>query len=123
MQSVLIEQKENAFLSQKLATIVTNLKVDTNLATDSSLSIHMSESAVINFLKLYEFKSLIPSDHREIQKTLEIPKSQNIQDQVTLKNILESFLHSENKKIYLSVHESGKVSMSSNKKVYSLNLL
>lgn len=123
MQWVLIEQKENAFLSQKLATIVTDLKVDTDLATESTLSVHMSESAVIDFLKLYEFKSLIPSDHREVQKNLEIPESQNIEDRDILQKILESFRHSEGKKVYLSVQENGKVSMSSDKKVYSLNLL
>ena len=122
MQLVLIDQKENAFLSQKLATIVTHLKVNTHLATDSSLATHMSESAVIDFLKLYEFKSLIPSNHREIQKTLEIRTSEIIKNKEAFDNMIKSLFDSEDKKIYLSTQNNGFVNISSSQSAYSLNL-
>ena len=112
MQSVLIEQKENAFLSQKLATIITHLQVDTNLATDSSLSTHMSESAVMDFFKLYEFKSLIPSDHREVQKILEIRTPTIIEDYESFQNMITSFSYLDTKKVYLSTQGSAKVLIS-----------
>ena len=70
MQEVLISQRENAFLSQKLASIVTTLDIEIeDVASIDSRTI-FEKGEVLTFLKKYEFKSLIPTEHREAQKVL-----------------------------------------------------
>lgn len=60
MQEVLLAQKENAFLSQKLATIYTELELD--VLPDSSFVPGLSNPDYISLLKKYEFKSLLPRE-------------------------------------------------------------
>jgi 5'-3' exonuclease len=64
MQEVLIAQKENAFLSQKLATIDTSLTFD-NLA-EIPFAPGVLRSEYLSLLKAYEFKSLLPSLPTEV---------------------------------------------------------
>ena len=61
MQAVLVEQRENAFLSQKLARIVTDLEIE-NLP-DAPFAPGIQNEAYIDILKKYEFRSLIPQGH------------------------------------------------------------
>ena len=78
MQEILKDQKENAFLSQKLASIVTDLDIGLeSIATLDTGSI-FSSPPVIEFLKKYEFKSLIPLEHREVKKEMEKAKTSEI---------------------------------------------
>lgn len=58
MQDVLLAQKENAFLSQKLATIDTSLIID-NLE-EIPFAPGLQELQYRDILKMYEFKSLFP---------------------------------------------------------------
>jgi len=56
----LIDNIENAFLSQKLATIYTELELDT--LPESSFVTGLSNPEYISLLKSYEFKSLLPRE-------------------------------------------------------------
>lgn len=67
MQEILTLQKENAFLSQKLATIVTDL--DIPLLPEIPFVTWVMNLAYIDILKKYEFRSLIPVAHLPPQKS------------------------------------------------------
>lgn len=60
MQEVLIAQKDNAFLSQKLATIYTDLELET--LPDTSFASGLSNPEYVSIIKQYEFKSLLPRE-------------------------------------------------------------
>lgn len=66
MQATLHEQKENAFLSKKLATIVTDLEIEDFAFLPFRETLERDE--YIDLLKSYEFKSLIPASAREEKK-------------------------------------------------------
>ena len=68
MQEVLIAQKENAFLSQKLACIITDLDIPT--LPDMPFAPGIQNEAYIEILKKYEFRSLIPMGHLTPKKEL-----------------------------------------------------
>lgn len=68
MQEILIAQKENAFLSQKLACIITNLDIPT--LPDMPFAPGIQNEAYIEILKKYEFRSLIPMGHLAPKKEL-----------------------------------------------------
>ncbi len=100
MQEVLSDQKENAFLSQKLATIVTDLDISIEELRWADSREIFQNSLVIEFLKKYEFKSLVPTEHREVKKELEKWKIQNISDIESLSRLMQ--VCREEKKIYIS---------------------
>lgn len=58
MREKLENWKENAFLSQKLATIITDLNIEDIII--NSFSKKISSPEYINILKQYEFRSLLP---------------------------------------------------------------
>ena len=60
MQEVLIAQKDNAFLSQKLATIYTGLELD--VLPEESFVPGLGNPEYVSILKKYEFKSLLPRE-------------------------------------------------------------
>jgi 5'-3' exonuclease len=66
MQEILVDQKENAFLSQKLATIVTDLVVEDFRETPFAL--WLSDPTYLDILRAYEFRSLLPHDEMVVQK-------------------------------------------------------
>ena len=72
MQEILIDQKENAFLSQKLASIVTDL--DVTRLPESPFAPGIQNPDYIEILQKYEFRSLIPT-------TLLVPQKEQIQVQ------------------------------------------
>ena len=78
MQEILKDQKENAFLSQKLANIVTDLDIGLESIPTSDTGYIFSSPPVIEFLKKYEFKSLIPLEHREVKKEMEKAKTSEV---------------------------------------------
>lgn len=77
MQEILQNQKENAFLSQKLATIIMDLQVTLTLTEADTLASHVSRSAYIELLQDYQFRSLLPRGQEIAQKVL-IKKEVNI---------------------------------------------
>jgi len=72
MRTTLEEQRENAFLSQKLATIVTNIDISHFQSSICRRTESLLTPEVIEFLKKYEFKSLIPAEFHDAKK--ELPK-------------------------------------------------
>jgi DNA polymerase-1 len=100
MQTILIEQKENAFLSQKLASIVVDLDISIeDVKWVDSWTIFQA-APVIEFLKKYEFKSLIPLEYREAKKELSRWKVVIIEDQNMLLSLEKEYISLS--KIYLS---------------------
>jgi DNA polymerase I len=72
MQEILNLERENAFLSQKLATIVTDLDIDEHEFLPFREKLQSKE--YLELLKKYEFRSLIPKDAFLVQKTtLDLP--------------------------------------------------
>ncbi len=72
MRTTLEEQRENAFLSQKLATIVTDIDISHFQSSICRRTESLLTPEVIEFLKKYEFKSLIPAEFHDAKK--ELPK-------------------------------------------------
>ena len=66
MQEILITHKENAFLSQKLASIITDL--DVSRLPECSFAPGIQNTEYIELLQKYEFRSLIPSAHLQPQR-------------------------------------------------------
>lgn len=88
MQQILEEEKENAFISKKLATIVTDLVIDD--VPQSPLSENIKQDSYMELLKKYEFRSLIPADKLEIVKKIELkPKEiKTLKEIISLKEAL-----------------------------------
>lgn len=68
MQEILIAQKDNAFLSQKLASIITDL--DVSRLPETPFAPGIQNTQYIEILKKYEFRSLIPLAHIVPQKEI-----------------------------------------------------
>lgn len=82
----LLDNIENAFLSQKLATIVTDLDI---VLEPKTLSKEMfTDSSVLDFLKEYEFRSLLPKGYVEVKKSLEKGKVIEVKDLKILDEVL-----------------------------------
>ncbi len=78
IQSTLLDQKDNAFLSQKLATIITDLDVTLHLTESDTLRAHISRKDYQDTLREYEFRSLLPRDEVVVVKSLEKQKSTEV---------------------------------------------
>lgn len=108
MQETLMNQKENAFLSQKLASIVTDLSIDDSELWNEWFDNPLIFPEVIEFLKKYEFKSLIPRELQEQKKELSIEKIiqiHSISELEAIKNNLKST--SVLKRVFLSSNQDG----------------
>ena len=91
MQEVLHDQKKNAFLSQKLATIIRDLKITLKLTEADTLISHVSRASYIELLQEYQFRSLLPRGQEIVQKVLtkkEVNTIQNLADIEKLQNLL-----------------------------------
>jgi DNA polymerase I len=108
MKMTLIEQKENAFLSQKLATIITDLHIGD--LPDRSFVPGIETDDYIALLRQYEFRSLIPEGHLAPQK--EAQKIDTIQiDTVDKLETLQEKIETDSPKkpIIISTDISGKI--------------
>lgn len=121
MQEILLNQKENAFLSQKLARIVTDL--DISELPESPFSSGIMNSEYIEIIKNYEFRSLIPSVHlvplKELQKVLTVAID-TLAKLETLQLAIQSFDGWDNK-IILSTDPYGKIVIGYQHHVYSID--
>ena len=70
-KETLVDQIENAFLSQKLATIITDLEISLKLTSGDTLSNHLQREKYLDLLREYEFRSLLPSAEEITEKTLD----------------------------------------------------
>lgn len=121
MQEILNTQKENAFLSKKLATIITDL--DIPILPEMPFAPWVMNPDYIDLLKKYEFRSLIPAAHIVPQKEI------NSFDVVTVNNniMLEKlqFLIQDSvwvkKSIVLSTDSYGKLVIGFLDQIYSID--
>ncbi len=117
MQEVLIAQKENAFLSQKLATIVTDLEVEDFREVPFAGGLKRWE--YLDLLRSYEFRSLLPIAESVIHKT--IPQVTpieivSIRELENLKSEIQSEWH-----VILTTESLDKIIISSKDKIYSID--
>lgn len=90
---LLEEWREKAYLSQQLATIITDLEIEN--IDEENFSNKIKSPEYIEILKKYEFKSLLPSSEIiQIQKP-EI-KTQNIEKFSECENLCEKWKNSQN---------------------------
>lgn len=121
MQEILNTQKENAFLSKKLATIITDLDIPS--LPEMPFAPWVMNPDYIDLLKKYEFRSLIPAAHIVPQKEI------NSFDVITVNNniMLEKlqFLIQDSvwvkKSIVLSTDSYGKLVIGFLDQIYSID--
>ena len=70
-KETLVDQIENAFLSQKLATIITDLEISLTLTSGDTLHNHLQREEYLDLLREYEFRSLLPRAEEITEKTLD----------------------------------------------------
>ena len=116
---VLIDQIANAYLSQKLASIVTDLEISPEEILSPLLSSIFQSADVIGFLKRYEFKSLIPTEYREVKKELTKVASITIDSLDALGSL--TGLYVREKRIYLATEKDGSIAISIGEGVYIID--
>ncbi len=107
MQEILVAQKENAFLSQQLASIVTGL--DVSRLPETSFAPGISLPAYIALLTQYEFRSLIPQSLLAPLK--ETPKVETvIIETIGNLEVLQANIETgKSQKIIISTDSNGKI--------------
>lgn len=121
MQEILITQKENAFLSQKLASIITDL--DVSHLPECSFAPGIQNTEYIELLKKYEFRSLIPSAHLPPQREQIQVQSDTIDTLAWLEKlqliICENI--SKNPSLIISTSPYGKIVIGYLGKIYAID--
>jgi hypothetical protein len=100
MQEILKAERENAFLSQKLATIVTDLDIDEHVFEHFREKLEKSE--YIELLKKYEFRSLLPRDAMLTQKVSLDIEVQDIETLGQLEHLLSDMRQTPTEAVILS---------------------
>lgn len=120
MQEVLIAQKENAFLSQQLARIITDL--DVSRLPEAPFAPGVQNGEYIELLQKYEFRSLIPTTLQTPKKQLPQFKVESIDTLAGLEN-LELLLRWDHSKhpLILSTDSYGKIVVGFEWHIYSLD--
>ncbi len=121
MQEVLITQKENAFLSQKLASIITDL--DVSRLPEAPFAPGILNSEYIELLQKYEFRSLIPTAHLPPQKEQIQVQSESIDTLAGLEKLqlLIGEKLSKNPTLIISTNSYGKIVVGFLEKIYSID--
>lgn len=106
-----------AFLSQKLASIVTDLEIEK--IDEENFSQKIQNEKYIEILKRYEFKSLIPKDCQEIKEKIKI-KTEIVENQENFEKIFTKIQNSE-KNIGISIDNYKKIFVSFKNIVYEID--
>jgi hypothetical protein len=119
MQEVLVAQRENAFLSQQLASIITDL--DVSRLPECPFAPGVRSPAYIALLQQYEFRSLIPQSLLAPQK--ETPKVETITiDTIGKLEVLQASIESgKSRKIIISTDPHGKICLGHEDEIYVIN--
>lgn len=117
MQIVLENGRESAFLSQKLATIITDLHIDIPLDTDFRDKI-LSDNYQ-NILKEYEFRSLIEGDNLQKETKITIV-THTINTLSECENLMNS-IREKNTRVGISIDMYQKIFVSFLWEVYILD--
>jgi DNA polymerase I len=119
MQEVLIAQKENAFLSQQLASIITDL--DVSRLPECPFAPGVLFPAYIALLQQYEFRSLIPQSL--LVQPKETPKVETIAiDTIGKLEVLQSQIEiSATKQVIISTDAHGKICIGYESEIYVID--
>jgi 5'-3' exonuclease, C-terminal SAM fold len=119
MQEVLIAQKENAFLSQQLASIITDL--DVSRLPECPFAPGVLFPAYIALLQSYEFRSLIPQSLLAPQK--ETPKIEiKAIDTIGKLEVLQvSIETNKSQKVIISTDSHGKICIGHEDEIYVID--
>lgn len=117
MRESLKKSKDEAFLSQKLATIITDLEIWP--IQKEKFSEKILQDSYLEVLKKYEFKSLLPKEFLDEVPKLEIP-SEEIQALDEYEKYLEKW-KSFDSFLGISLDSQRKIYISYNAKVYILD--
>lgn len=113
----LVDNIENAFLSQKLATIETWL--DISLHTRMLSKEMFRDTPVLEFLKKYEFRSLLPKEYHEEKLSLEQKTTFSIESEHARDALLEEI--TKVKKIFLATEKERKIAIGIGSDIYSID--
>ncbi len=121
MQEILAAQKDNAFLSQKLASIVTDL--DVSRLPEIPFAPGIQNPGYIELLQKYEFRSLIPVAYLPPQREQVRVQSETIDTLVWLENLQLLICENITKtlEIFISTSSYGKIVISYLDKIYSID--
>jgi DNA polymerase-1 len=119
MQEVLLNQKENAFLSQQLASIKTDL--DIIPIPETSFAPGVQSPEYIELLQRYEFRSLLPSNHSEDHRKAEDIKSTHVTTIAELDRIQQKISERDTQHVIISTDAFGKVVLGINGEVFVID--
>lgn len=119
MQEVLIAQKENAFLSQKLATIKTDLPIIP--LPEKAFAEWLKNNEYIQILQKYEFRSLYPAN-KDIQEKIAPSINVHLIASISeLQEIASRIRDGHIKKIIISTDSLGKVILWIGESIYAID--
>ena len=119
MQETLIAQKENAFLSQQLASIITDL--DVSRLPECPFAPGVSSPAYIALLQQYEFRSLIPQSLLAPQKETPKIETKTI-DTIGKLEVLQASIDTKKlRKVIISTNPHGKICIGYDSEVYVID--
>ena len=119
MQEVLIAQKENAFLSQQLASIITDL--DVSRLPDAPFAPGVTSPAYIALLGQYEFRSLIPHGLLAPQKETQKIETKSIDTIEQLETLQANVETGKSREIIISTHSHGKICIGYDSEIYVID--
>ncbi|MBC7503966.1 hypothetical protein H7169_03265 [Candidatus Gracilibacteria bacterium] len=119
MQEVLISQKENAFLSQQLASIVTDL--DVSSLPETPFAPGVSYPAYIALLGQYEFRSLIPQSLQAIKKETKKVDTHTIDTIRQLDELQSQIEISTINQVIISTDLYGKICIGYHNEIYTID--
>ncbi len=114
----LVDQIDNAFLSQKLATIITDLEIV--WLPEAPFAPGLAEGEYVAILQKYEFRSLLPKDYKwEEKKSLEKKEVKHITSLSSLEMLMDR-IRTE-KKIYLATSNDTLISIGIWSDIYTID--
>lgn len=114
----LVDQIQNAFLSQKLATIITDLEID--WLPETPFAPGLAEGEYVTILQKYEFRSLLPKDYKwEEKKSIEKKEVKYITSTWDI-DILMDRIRME-RKIYLATSNDTPISIGVWSDIYTID--
>lgn len=118
MQTQLLENKEIAFLSQQLATIITDVDIPEIVLEKTANK--FTNDAYVEVLKKYEFKSLYPKNVAVITQEREVIDSEKITEQKDFDAIILNDIM-KTKLVGIEIDASNIIFLSSSEKIYEIN--
>ncbi len=118
VQETLRNQRENAFLSQKLATIITDLDSTLSLSDNDILTHHIQKDEYLALLRGYEFRSLLPRNEVVVTKHLEKKVIHAITTLEWLDRLRDILLYNDSCSL---TSESASIALWSNGEIYTID--